>query len=353
MLQAKKHLLALCRSKMKRKREGMLRLDMNEGIPGLPQEFINCLLRRITVETISIYPEYDELERKIGRDNGFMADNVLLSNGSDGAIKYIFEAFVSPGEKVIYTDPTFAMYPVYCSIFRARGQAVSYGSDFAFPTRGFLDAIKKGCRMAVIVNPNNPTGSVISRIELKEIASLCCRRDILLIVDEAYFYFYPETAAVMLKKYKNICILRTFSKLCGMAGLRLGFCLADRKIIDSLKKVKPTFDVNRIAVMFAEALLDSPKIIPMLINQAKEGKEYLMAELDKHNIEYRSCQANFILIKCPDEIKKISRKLEEKGVLIGSGFKQDFLKDYIRVTVGAIPEMKRFIQIFINIIGKK
>ena len=351
MLQAKKHLLGLYRSKLREKRQGMLRLDMNEGIPGLPQDFVNNILSRITNKDISIYPEYASLEKKIGFHNNFKTENVLLSNGSDAAIKYIFDAFVSSGEKIVYTDPTFAMYPVYCSIFRARAQAVPYGPDFAFPTRDFFDAIKKGCRMAIVVNPNNPTGSVISRVELKEIASFCFKSDILLIIDEAYFYFYPETAADMAKRYKNICILRTFSKLCGMAGLRLGFCLADRKIIDSLRKVKPAFDVNSIAVMFAEALLDSPKIIPMLIKQAKEGKEYLVSELVRHNIEFRPCQGNFVLIKCPGKIEKIASKLKDKNVLVGSEFKQYFLKDYIRVTVGAIPEMKRFFRIFKEIRG--
>lgn len=353
MLNAKKHLKDIYRSEMKKDRAGMLRLDMNEGIPGLPQRFVNGLLKRITADDISAYPEHADLEKKIGRDNGLKADNVFLSNGSDAVIKYIFEVFVSPGERVVYTDPTFAMYPIYCSLSKAKGQAVPYGPDFVFPAESFIDAVKKGCRMAVIVNPNNPTGSVIGKAELKKIADICSKKGTLLIIDEAYFYYYPETAVKMIKKYKNICVLRTFSKICGMAGLRFGFCLADKKIIDGLKKVRPTFDVNRIAIMFAEAILDSPKIIPILINQAREGKEYLVSELDKYDIEYRSCRTNFILIKCPGKATEISGKLEERGILVGSGFRQDFLKDYIRVTAGAVPEMKRFMSAFVGIAGKK
>lgn len=355
MLKAKEHLLSIDRLKIKSKREKMLRLDMNEGVPGLPKKLIDRALKRIDADAVCAYPAHTGLEAKISRSSKLKRENVLLSNGSDGAIKYIFDAFISPGDKVVYTDPTFAMYPVYCSIFQAIGLAVPYLEDFNFPFDNFIEKIKKGCRMAVIVNPNNPTGNVISRRELEKIASICRKKGTLLIIDEAYCNFYSGAAARLIKRYNNVCILRTFSKFFGMAGLRLGFCLSDKYIINSLIKVKPTFDVNIAAVIFAETILDSSDIVPMLTRRLEEGKRYLICGLERYNVEYRVGGANFVLIKCGGRLKppQAGKMLAKNGILIASGFKQDFLKDYIRVTIGAVPEMRRFLRAFTGIIKRR
>ena len=199
---------------------------MNEGVPGLPSSFVKETLAGIDGEWLATYPEYHTLQEKLAIHNGLAPENLILSNGSDGAIKYIFDAYVSPGDRILLADPTFAMYPVYCRMFEAEPLVVPYRPDLSFPWQEFLDQMVPGVRLAVVVNPNNPTGSALPASRIIEMIRHAARYKILLLVDEAYFYYYPETVIQAVKEFENLIVLRTFSKLCGMAALRLGYAAA-------------------------------------------------------------------------------------------------------------------------------
>lgn len=354
MPKIKRHLKDLYRTSAGRKtRNGMLRLDMNESVSGLPSNFVRSVIDEISPESLAVYPEYFRLQEMIATHNNLKTGNICLANGSDAAIKYLFDAYVSRGDKVLLTDPTFAMYPVYCRMFNASPVPVKYGADLEFPYSAFVDKISGGIKMAVIVNPNNPTGSVLGHDKIIEIIKKASRHDVLVIVDEAYFYFYPRTVIKEVRNFKNLVVLRTFSKLCGLAAARLGYAAADPEIIENLRRVRPTFDVNGLAVLFAEKLFGNPRIIHAAIKAANSGKKYLALRLSEAGIEYRVGHANFILINCGGAVKEIMRKLEKKNILVQGGFKQPSLKDYIRVTVGDVPAMERFWKSFIYIPAKR
>jgi histidinol-phosphate aminotransferase len=322
---------------------------MNESVDGLPAGFVKNALKEIGPQFLAAYPEYNELKKKVAVHNGLQPGNISLSNGSDAAIKYIFDAYVSPGDKVLLTDPTFAMYPVYCAMFNAEPVMAKYKSDLTFPKDDFREKISSGIRLAVIVNPNSPAGSVVAPDVLLSIIEKAADNDVLIIVDEAYFYFYPHSVITQVEKYSNLIVLRTFSKLCGAAATRLGYAAASPKIIEDLRKVKPTYDVNGFAVLVGEKIMDSPDIIRDLVRSTDDGKKYLVEELSREGIEHSEGQANFVLIKCDERVEEVLKKLAEKNILVNGKFKQDFLKDYIRVTVGSRPAMKRFWDSFIGI----
>lgn len=332
-----------------KKRSGCLRMDMNESVDGLPAAFIRNALRKADPELIAKYPEYGALTKKIAVHNGIKTENISLANGSDAAIKYIFDAYISTGDSVLVTDPTFAMYPVYCKMFNAKTVSIEYSSDLEFPYDAFMERLDKRIKMAVVVNPNNPTGSVISRGSLLSIIKKAKKNGTLLLVDEAYFYYYPYTVIKEIKRYENLIILRTFSKLCGMAGIRLGYVAANTQIIETLRKVKPTFDVNGLAVLLAEYLLGKPEMISEAIKTFNRGKKYLVKKLSEANIEYRQGQANFVLINCGNRTEEIINSLSKKKVLLHGRFSQDFLRDYIRVSVGSEKVMAKFWSIFCSI----
>lgn len=332
-----------------RSRHGYLRLDMNEGMPGLPMGFVKRAMTKMTPGFLAMYPEYDALKKTIACHNGIKPENICLSNGSDGAIKYIFETYISPGDKVLLTDPTFAMYPVYCKMSGAKSVMVEYEKDFSFPIRRFCDNISGNIKMAVVINPNNPTGTGMSISELLPIIKKAWREKVLLIVDEAYFYFFPETAIRLVSKYDNLIVLRTFSKLCGLAGVRIGYAASCPNIAYNIRKVRPTYDVNGPAAFLAEELLRDKDILRGLVRSMSEGSRYLCGKLDTEGIDYRRGDANFILIKCPDKAPEIVKTLEKNKVLVGGNFKQDFLKDYIRVTVSNEANMQKFWNVFIKI----
>jgi len=346
----KKHLKDLYRTDPDEKsRKGFLCLDMNEGVPGLPEDFVRDILSGIGSDFLSTYPEYKVLREKIALNNGLKIENITLSNGSNGAIKHIFDAYISPGDKVLIAEPTFAMYRVYCDMFNANVVSLSYNPDLSFPLDGFLGKLSTDVKLAVVVNPNNPTGSALDRKSLLAIIRKAHDTKTLIIVDEAYFYFYPESIINEINSFDNLIILRTFSKLCGMAAARLGYAASCPGIAEDLKKVKSTYDVNALAVFFAERLLEKPEIIKRLAQTQEEGKKYLISKLLESKIEHKAGSANFILIKCEGRVKKIQNELAERGILVAAGFKQPFLKDYIRVTTGDRTIMKKFWKAYTDI----
>jgi histidinol-phosphate aminotransferase len=348
MIEPKPYLKDLFRTAPK-KRLGYLRMDMNESIDGLPADFIKMVLDEIGPEFIASYPEYDLLVKKLAGHNDINPENISLSNGSDAAIKYIFDAYISPGDRVLVTDPTFAMYPVYCRMFNANAISVEYRSDLEFPYDDFVNRLSTGIRMAVIVNPNNPTGSAVDHKTLLSIIKKADEKEILLIVDEAYFYYYPHTIINEIKNYRNLIVLRTFSKLCGMAAIRLGYAAASSEIVETLRKVKPTFDINGLAVLLVQELIDRPEVISEAIETFNRGKKYLAKKLSEFGIKHREGFANFVLINCGNRTDEVIKKLAEKKILLHDRFKQDFLKDYIRVSVGSERVMVKFWDVFISI----
>ena len=178
------------------------------------------------------------------------------------------------------------------------------------------------------------------------------KQNVLFIVDEAYFYFYPESVIDEVKNHENLIVLRTFSKLCGMATLRLGYAAASTGVIDAMRKVKPTYDANGLAVLFGKKILEQRAIIRDLIKSSNEGKKYITKKLKENGIEFAEGKANFVLIKCDSRTKEITDRLAEQKVLVLSGFRQNFLKDYIRVTIGSGETMEGFWRIFKDIWGK-
>jgi histidinol-phosphate aminotransferase len=327
-------------------RKGFLRLDMNEGVPGLCEDFVGKVVSSIDSQFLATYPEYKPLQELVAARNGLETSNILLSNGSDAAIKYIFDTYVAPRDRVLLTDPSFAMYPVYCRMFDAEALSIKYREDLTFPLGEFLDKISANIRLAVVVNPNNPTGHALTQDELREIITAAAAHDVLLLVDEAYYYFYPETVIGWVKEYQHLIVLRTFSKLCGMATVRLGYAAACPEIIQNLIKVRPTYDVNGIAVLFGEKILENPKIIEDLIKETNAGKEYLLRKLAESRIQHHAGQANFVLIKCQGKAPYLTRRLAQEKILVSSGFRNGFLQDYMRVTIGNRAVMERFWEAF-------
>jgi histidinol-phosphate aminotransferase len=350
MPEAKPHLADLYRTNPHdHSRQGFLRLDMNEGVPGLPEDLVQAVWAGTGARYLAAYPEYEALQEKIARHNGVSPENILLSNGSDGAIKYLFDAYVRAGDQVLLTDPTFAMYPVYCRMFDARPLVLPCREDLSFAGDDFRQQLSGDIRLAVVVNPNNPTGYAFPPDELLALIREAGKRDVLLVVDEAYFYFYPETVIHEIGRGDNLVVLRTFSKLCGLATARLGYAAASPAIIDNLRKVRPTYDVNGLAVALAEKLLDNPQVIQDLIKGTLGGKEYLVGQLREAGIEHRAGQANFVLIKCQGRAPELAAKLKDEKILVGYGFQNPYLHDYLRVTVGRREAMEIFWEKFVGL----
>ncbi|MDD6794692.1 MAG: histidinol-phosphate transaminase [Clostridiaceae bacterium] len=298
-------------------RYGYHRYDMNENPEGLPKEFVDSVLKEITPEFLSIYPEPDRFVKKYAKFVGVDFENVLTTNGSDMAIRYLLETFGEKGKEVVTVAPSFEMYWVNCNILGLKHVPVSYESDLTITADKICAAITDDTRIVVLLNPNNPVGNVYSEEEARQIIDKASSVGAVVIIDEAYHYFYDKTFINFAKERDNVIVLRTFSKLFSIAACRLGMIISNPEIIHYVRNARLTFDANAIALLFAERILDNPDIIEGLIKTEKEGKKYILDELRNNGYECRDCMGNFIFVTPKREAKVVSDELEkEKKVLV-------------------------------------
>lgn len=330
------------------------RYDMNENPEGLPKEFVDSVLKEITPEFLSIYPEPDRFLNKYAEflGNGVKYENLLTTNGSDMAIRYVLETFGEKGKEVLTVTPSFEMYWVNCNILGLKHVAVDYKPNLTIDINDILNAINDNTRIVVLLNPNNPIGNVYSKEELEKVIQKSKEVGAVVIIDEAYYYFYDNTFIDYAIKEENVILLRTFSKLMSIAACRLGVIISNPKLINYLKNARLTFDANSIALLFAERLIERKDIVNELIESEKTGKEYLLNELKNHNYWVKDCMGNFIFIKPKHNAKEVSDRLENEKKILVHPYGNELLKDYIRVSVGSVKSMKFFLDNFLEIDGE-
>lgn len=330
-------------------RASYLRYDMNENPEGLPLDFVESVKKEITPEFLSIYPEPDRFLHKYADYIGTGFDCVTATNGSDMAIRYLLETFAEIGKDVVTVSPSFEMYWVNCSILGYHHVPVAYNDDLTIDIEVIEHAITNDTRVVVLLNPNNPIGNVYTDEEAERIVKRADEVGALVIIDEAYHYFYDNTFIELTKRYNNVAVLRTFSKLFSIAACRLGVIVGSPEIIHGVKNAKLTFDVNSIALLFGERLLDHPEIEKRLIKIEKEGKAYTLDNLQKHGYNCRDCRGNFIFVESHTSAREMEQRLhDEKKVLVKS-FDNQMLSKFLRISVGSVAAMKKFLEAFYEI----
>ncbi len=328
-------------------RRAYLRYDMNENSEGLPLDFVEAVKREITPEFLATYPEPSAFTQKYADYMGMKPEQVLATNGSDMAIRYLFETFGEKGKDVVTVAPSFEMYWVNCNILGYHHVPVPYEPDMTMKVENILAAIGEDTRIVVLLNPNNPMGNVYTREEAEAVVQRARDVGALVIIDEAYHYFYEKSFLDLVKKYDNVAVLRTFSKLFSIAACRLGVVIGSEAIIRYTKNAKLTFDVNSIALLFGERLLEHPEIEKTLIAQEQEGKDYILSELKARGYEVRDCKGNYIFIKTRRDPHALAEELaQEKHVLVKT-YGKGMLRDIMRVSVGSRAAMERFLEAFL------
>ena len=327
-------------------RYGYHRYDMNENPEGLPSDFVNSVLKEITPEFLSIYPEPDRFLNKYAKYIGVTPENVVATNGSDMAIRYLLETFGEVGKEVLTVSPSFEMYAVNCRILGYKHVPVAYEKNLSLDINKILAHITTDTRIVVLLNPNNPVGNTYTTEEVKKIIQRAREVDALVIVDEAYHYFYPETMIPLIEKYDNLAILRTFSKLFSLAACRLGIIISSPQVIHYTKNAKLTFDTNAIALLFAERLLDHPEVEKKLIDTAEKGKQHIIASLKEHGYESRNSAGNFIFIEPRTSPKELAQKLMDKKKILVKTYSNPLLAKYLRISTGSPESMDIFLNAF-------
>jgi len=204
-------------------RSDKLRLDFNENTAGCSSA-VRRALAKLTTKQLAMYPEYQAPTRRLARYFGVRAEELLLTNGGDDALRVFFDTFVESGGGILICEPTFPMYRYYAEIYGARISVLRYGSEMEFPIEGVIAALRKKPRVLFIANPNNPTGTLLQEEELRRILKAATHTAV--VMDEAYAEFSGFTAMPWIRKYAQLFVAKTFSKVAGLAALRLGAVIA-------------------------------------------------------------------------------------------------------------------------------
>ncbi|MEK7842342.1 MAG: histidinol-phosphate transaminase [Deltaproteobacteria bacterium] len=324
--------------------KGSIKLASNENPLGPSPKAVDAVSKAL--KNLHRYPDGGcyYLKEKLAKRLGVKPENLIIGNGSNEIIELVVRTFLRPGAEAIMGNPSFAVYPLV--VPAAGGKAVLVPlKNLTHDLDAMADAITEKTKIVFIANPNNPTGTMVAK---KELDKFCARmpEDIILVLDEAYYEFvtsrdFPNSFEY-LKEGKNVVILRTFSKIYGLAGLRIGYGIAPEKLVFYMNKVRQPFNVNSLAQIAAMAALDDEEHLKKSQKNNKEGLEYLFNELKAMGIEHVTTQANFFLIKV-GKGKEIYDALLRQGVIVRPMASYG-LGEYIRVTVGTAEENKRFME---------
>jgi len=281
------------------------------------------------------------LARKLNIDDG----QLIFGNGSDEIIVLSVKAFASKGDEIIIAKPSFLIYEIAAVLSGARLHQIPL-KDFRYDLEGMKAKINAKTKIIFIGNPDNPAGTYITQRQTEDFLR-AVPKSTLVFFDEAYFEYvhakdYPNVLGLM-KKYPNVMIARTFSKMYGLAGLRVGYGIASPEIIDTLNRLREPFNVNSVAQAAAVAVLNDEAYYRKIAKDVEAQRQYLYHALQELNITFEISFTNFILINVGGDSSQIAKALLKKGVIIRDMAAWG-LKGYIRVSIGNASENKRFIK---------
>jgi len=332
--------------------KGAIKLASNENPLGPSPKALEAI--SAALNSINRYPDSSGfyLKEKLSHKLGVRSDTLFLGNGSDEIIQLITQAFLLPGEEAIMGDPTFSFYQIV--VKAAGGKEVMVPlRNFSYDLSSMADHITAQTKLIFINNPLNPTGTIVKKENFEEFLKRI-PLDVILVLDEAYSEYVTDksfpNSLKYLKKGRKIFILRTFSKIYGLAGIRVGYGIAQSQLISCLNKIKGPFNTSSLAQAAALAALDDEEHLKRSLANNQEGLAYLYGELDKVRIGYLPTQANFFLIKIGKNARSVYEALLKEGVIVRSmtGYG---LQHYLRVSVGLPSENERFIKALKKVIS--
>ena len=327
----------------------VVKLASNETPYG-PSKKVLAALRRESV-SINRYPDGGcfYLRQALAKRLGVAGNQLIFGNGSDEIIVMTIRAFVGEGEEVVVARPSFLIYEIAARIEGAVVKSVPL-KGFHYDLEGMAAAVTPKTKLVFIGNPDNPAGTYVSARQLEEFLKTI-RPDIGVFVDEAYFEYvntgdYPDTVK-LLSRYGNLIITRTFSKIYGLAGLRIGYGIARPEVVDILNRVREPFNVDSLAQAAALACLKDGAYYRRIARETEKEKQGLYRALDKLGRPFVKSATNFVLVDV-GQGTPVAEKLLRKGVIVRD-MKFWGLENFIRVTIGKKEENRKFIKALLEV----
>jgi histidinol-phosphate aminotransferase len=323
-------------------RAGKLRLDFNENTVGCAPEVVRALRRALNAEMLTRYPEYGESRETLAGYFGVKPEELLLTNGTDDAIKAICDAFVDPGDVLLVPAPTFPVYEFFHNVAGGAIERLRYDQQFRLPVESLLGAINRKTRWVALASPNNPTGTEISKSDLRTLLEAAPR--VLVLVDEAYYDYSGRTVLPWIRKYENLLVTRTFSKAFGLAALRMGFIFGNPQLVGLMHRVQNPFQVNSLALAAASIAIRHEEHVQRYVAQIRANRDLICRWLEARGIPYVRSSANFILTRAGERAPEIAQRLRAQGILVRDWSYDPHLKGYLRFTIGSRPQTRRLLE---------
>ena len=331
-------------------RKDYLRLDLNENPGGLPQEFIDDALKDVTPQFVAQYPETLHFTDVLARFLGTDTSHLCLVNGSAEGIRYIIQAFTSPEGRIVGVVPSYFMFQVYSEMYGRNFVKIPYNEDLTMDVDNIIKELTDDTQLLILLNPNNPMGNVYSEKEFQKIMDVANDKQITVLIDEAYHYFYPGTFINYALNHEHVFVTRTFSKLFSMAGCRLGYVAGWPEGVKMVQKLCTPHNTNAFALRIAEKIIETPGVLQSLIDKFNEGRSWLIETLDKNGYEHKGEAGNFLFIKTRTDAQIIVNRMKaEKKILIKSYPNVGEFGTCLRVSIGEKKYMERFVEALFDI----
>jgi histidinol-phosphate aminotransferase len=289
------------------------------------------------------YPDDFDLKKALADHTGLGVERIVLGNGSNDVLDLIARVLLAPGRSAVFSQHAFAVYPL-ATLSTGAELIVVPAKDFGHDLDAMRAAIRPDTRIVWVANPNNPTGTFLPYPQLKAFLQ-AVPQDVVVVLDEAYNEYLPladraDTVA-WLAEFPNLVITRTFSKIYGLAGLRIGYALAAAEIADLMNRVRQPFNCNNLALAAAVAALDDHEFVAKSFELNRNGIAQILAGLKRHGLTHIPAHGNFVTFKVADAAG-VNQRLLKQGVIVrpigGYG-----MPDWLRVTVGTESENARFL----------
>jgi histidinol-phosphate aminotransferase len=332
-------------------RDQYICIDKNEP-PFSAFELVKDLITDEDIKNLRVYPDPYELYEKLSNFVGVSIEKLLITQGSEQAIEFVFRVFVNENDEVIYLNPSFAMFDVYSYIQKAKIKYINFEDNISLKIESVINSITESTKLFVLANPNNPTGTSFNLEELELIAKHTEKTNTIFLLDEAYFYFYNIDSISLINKYKNLIITRTFSKALGIAGARVGYAISQINNIDLLRKIKPIDEINQLSNILAKKVIDNSQIIlKKNIDQVNKWKKKF-ENTDFTNLEYINTEGNFILLKSLNYEYHKKIFLNNK-IFPKMDFKEFYLSNCFRLSISDDVTMERIFYLLNNNISSQ
>ena len=310
----------------------LIKLNTNENPYGPSPRVLKAIAAE-TTETLRLYPDpnADSLRQAIADFFNLLPDQVFVGNGSDEVLAHTFTALLNHEKPLLFPDITYSFYPVYCRLYRVRHECIPLTESFEINPKDYL----RPNGGIIFPNPNAPTGQGLPLSDIETI--LQGNRESVVVIDEAYIDFGGESAASLIDLYPNLLVIQTLSKSRSLAGLRVGFALGQRELIEALERVKDSFNsypLDRLAIVGAVEALNDREYFDQTRTRIIQTRTELTDGMEKLGFTVLPSQANFVFVRHPGhDAADLSAKLRERGIIVRH-FRLPRIEQFLRITVG-------------------